>query len=137
MIKRLSQKEVERKIKGHKAFERGILFEVKVGNWLSEQDYKISHRKRGRYGEVDIIATKRKHLFGKEILFVECKDKEKITLKDFVHFVKKFEAFLRKEPNAKGLFVYRGELDKDAKAYYDSQLRDDLYERIEIKKWRK
>jgi Holliday junction resolvase-like predicted endonuclease len=137
MKKATSLRKIERKLKGHKAFERGILFEVKVGNWLSEKGYKTSFRKKSkRYGEVDIIATKRKHLLGKEILFVECKDKEKITVKDFIRFVKKFESFLRKEPDAKGLFAYRGNLEEDAKIYYNSQLRDDLYEKITLKKWR-
>jgi diadenosine tetraphosphate (Ap4A) HIT family hydrolase len=87
-------------------------------------------------GEADIIA-RRKKFFGEDILFVECKDKEVVTLKDFQRFVTKFSRFLDRYPKAYGWLVYSGELEPDVKDY--KKLLDELLvERIElIRKTRK
>lgn len=139
MVRESSYKNIERKIKGHKALERGLFFEDRVLNWLVNEGYVIKgKRRKGRFGEVDIIAEKEERGFLRttyEVLFVECKHKQKITLKDFQHFVSKFENFLNREPYAYGLFAYRGELDKDIRRYYN-QLREELRERIDFKKFK-
>jgi Holliday junction resolvase-like predicted endonuclease len=119
----------------------GLYYEVLVSNWLASEGYKVKIRQKsrrigraGRVGEADIIARKKKGLFGEEVLFVECKDKKIVTLKDFQRFVTKFSKFLDREPEASGLLVYSGELEPDVKDYYYSTLDPDLQERIKLRK---
>ncbi|MEM4466294.1 MAG: YraN family protein [Nitrososphaerota archaeon] len=129
----------ERRIKGYRSYVKGIEFERKIANWLSNQGYSIKklRQRSKKFGEVDIIAIKY-GLFGrvKEVLFVECKDKDKVSLKDFHRFVRKFSKFLEREPKASGIFIYRGELEKDVKDYYENTLDVELHDLIKIKKWR-
>jgi Holliday junction resolvase-like predicted endonuclease len=118
----------------------GLYYEVLVSNWLASKGYYTRIRQRSRasrVGEVDIIARKKKFL-GEEILFVECKDKKIVTLRDFQKFVTKFSRFQRREAKVRGLLVYTGELEPDVKDYYNSTLDSDLKKNIElIKKTRK
>lgn len=130
----------ERRIKGYRSYVKGIEFERKVLNWLSDQGYNVRklRQRSKRLGEIDIIAEKLGFMGRKkEVLFVECKDKEKVSLKDFHRFVAKFTKFLEREPKAYGMFIYRGELEKDVKDYYENTLDPELYDLIEIKKWRR
>ena len=71
----------------------------------------LEKRHRDRIGETDIVA-KEKGWRGKTIL-IECKAKEKITLKDFLHFNKKFDKYYDKNSRVVGIFAYRGKLDHD------------------------
>jgi len=131
-------KSPERSRIGYKSFISGMEFERRVVNWLGEKGYVIRWRRRTkRLGEVDIIAEKGRVF--RKVLFVECKRREKgkVTLRDFHKFVTKFEKFLRREPNAEGLFIYYGELEKDVRDYYNRSLDPDLAEVITIKKWPK
>jgi len=132
-------KSLEKQLKGTKAALKGLTFEIKVANWLADQDYKIKLRSKSkRLGEVDMIAERKVGILRKrEVIFVECKNKKKITLKDFHRFVTKFERFLNREPDAFGLFIYRGELDKDVKDYYRKTLDPEIADLITLKKWRR
>jgi Holliday junction resolvase-like predicted endonuclease len=123
---------------GAKTSPAGLYYEVLVSNWLESQGYHTRIRQKsrsigraGRVGEADIIA-RRKKLFGEKILFVECKDKKIVTLKDFQRFVTKFNKFLDREPKAYGWLVYSGELEPDVKDYYENTLDEYLYKRIKL-----
>jgi len=109
----------------------GLYYEVMVGNWLQRQGYKTRFRQRSRaVGEADIVATKGRVF--KETLFVECKDKEVVSLLDFHRFVSKFKRFRDSEPKAKGLLVYSGEIHSDVKDYWMNTLESEIRDRIDL-----
>jgi len=106
----------------------GLYYEVLVSNWLESQGYKTRIRQRGKLGEADIVGSKGKLL--KKTLFVECKNKEVVSLLDFHRFVSKFKKFLDDKPKAKGLLVYSDELQSEVKDYYDNTLESELRDRV-------
>ena len=108
----------------------GLYYEVLVGNWLQSEGYKTRFRQRGKIGEADIVATKGRVF--KDTLFVECKNKEVVSLLDFHRFVSKFNRFLHQESKAKGLLVYSDELQPEVKDYFDNTLESELRDRIDI-----
>ena len=139
-MRRKSKGVVERKIRGYKSALKGLDFERKVMEYLSKKGYTIkSSRKRTKaYGEIDIIAFKEGWFFNPdEYLVVECKDKDRVTLNDFVKFVAKLRRYASRKRDADvyGLFAYRGKLDPQIKEYIQTLDRA-LRNSITIKKFR-
>ena len=139
-MRKRSHRVIERKIRGYKSALKGLDFERKVMEYLSKKGYTIkSSRKRTKtYGEIDIIAFKEGWFFNPdEYLVVECKDKDRIPLNDFVKFVAKLRRYASRKRDAYvyGLFAYRGTLDPQIKEYLKTLDRS-LRESITIKKFR-
>ena len=135
----------DKKIKGLKGQIKGMSFEQKVLNWLSSKGWVPYQRKQIKsIGEIDILGEKRKRkpLFREDIeyIIVECKNKEKCTITDFVKFLIKVDKFRRRKKDNKvsGLFVYnskKGKLDDRIKEL-KKLLRVDLQEIIQIKSFK-
>lgn len=123
----ISARKHDKIVAGHRSFEKGLLFENSVRDYFEKQGYRIMSRRRFPFGEVDLVAEKTGWRGHK--LLIECKHKEKISLKDFVHFVHKFT---RSNADA-GVFAYRGDLDPDIKRNY-SMLNDHLRRAIHIER---
>jgi hypothetical protein len=114
----ISAKKHDKIVDGHKRFEKGLMFETKVADYYSQQGFKINSRHRDAIGEIDLIAT-RSHFTGTDILMIECKNKELVSLNDFVKFVGKFMKFDKRHGGkAGGIFAYKGRLDAKVKTYY-------------------
>jgi hypothetical protein len=115
----VSAKKAAKKEKGLRNVIHGLMFEDEVLNRLKRKyNFEIlEKRHRDRIGETDIVA-KEKGWRGK-IVLIECKAKEKITLKDFLHFNKKFDRYYDKNSRVVGIFAYRGKLDHDIRDYIE------------------
>lgn len=126
----------ERKIKGYKAYIKGMEFENKVSVWLQNHDYTIKRvRSRSKQtGEVDLICTKTS-VWGIDVnFFVECKDKATINERDIVKFADKVRTGREKKRIKKAMFVYRGEMDATARKAINI-MDQGLREAITFKKW--
>jgi len=111
-------------VSGHRRFEKGLIFETEVADYYSQLGFTIESRRRTGIGEIDLIATK-SHFTGTDILMIECKNKETITLNDFVKFVGKFMKFdKRHDGKAGAVFAYRGRLNPEIKTYYETMDRE-------------
>jgi len=131
-------KETKNKIRGYKSALKGLDFERKVMEYFSKKGYTVKSRKKTKtYGEADIIAYKKGTWFTPdEYIFIECKNKEKIPLSDFVKFIDKFKRFrnTRREAKVLGYFIYKGNLDPKIKTTYRN-LEENLRKTIKIKKF--
>jgi len=126
----------ERKEKGYKSYIKGMEFEKKVSNWLTDQGFRVKTRIRTkRLGEFDLIASKGKWLgLGEDVLLVECKDKSPISGEDINKFAYKVKRLHEAGKIQKALFVYRGELDTSAERALKI-MNEELRGLIQIKKW--
>ena len=105
------------RIRGYKSTLKGYSFEIKIANLWANKGYRTKQRKRTTKQEIDLVCEKDLGWRGKEIVMIECKNKEKVTIKDFIKFCKNFRKFInRYEPNyyqVNGVFYYTGKLDSD------------------------
>lgn len=116
-----------------KASPPGLFYETLVSNWLESEGYRTRIRQRSKkLGEVDIVAQK--GTLRKKILFVECKDKETVSLSDFHKFVLKFSKFKAEQSKARGWLVFSGELHPDVKDYLEHTLDREIADSIELKR---
>jgi hypothetical protein len=115
----VSARKAAKKEKGLRSVIHGLMFEDEVLNRLkAKYNFEIlEKRHRDRIGETDIVA-KEKGWRGK-IILIECKAKEKITLKDFLHFNKKFDKYYERNSRLLGIFAYRGRLDHDVRDFIE------------------
>jgi hypothetical protein len=111
-----------RQRRGHKAVIKGLGFEKKLGEYLSEQGYKISYEKPIGKDKFDVFGLKEDFIMGNEYCIVECKDKLRVTATDVLHFMSKLNKFCQRlqgyglvgKPTIKAILAYTGELPKDA-----------------------
>ncbi len=105
------------RIRGYKSNLKGLNFERKVANLWAQKGYRIKQRKRTTKQELDLVCDIDLKWGRNEIVLIECKNKTKVTIKDFIKFCKNFRKFItRNEQNynyVKGVFYYTGKLDKD------------------------
>ena len=108
---------------GHKQDAQGLRYELRVANHFTKQGWSPQFRVI-KYGyEFDLYAVKNDFLGGSEHLVVECKDKELVSAKDIVRYIKKVDIIYK---NLQGLLMiysklplhaylcYSGEVDEDA-----------------------
>ena len=137
----LKRKSKGRKIKnitkGYKSLLKGIQYESKVKDYFSKKGYKII--KTG--GEADIIAFRKGWLLEPDVyLFIECKNKKKIPVSDFIKFIEKFKQFKHEkeipgEVKVIGYFVYSGELSSQIE-FLHQNLEKKLKESIKLLHYR-
>ena len=112
----------KRQVQGYMSEIKGLRFEQKVAGYFSKNGWKITLRKRMSGGEIDIYGEQEDLVRGKSYLLVECKDKERVSAKDVMHFMKKVTDFhnhlpkdlFGQKPPVKAFLAYTGEIDKDA-----------------------
>ena len=121
--KRETKENLKKQVQGHKRVGEGLTFEKKMGQYLSQQGYKIIYeRKIGAY-RFDVFGVKDDNWTGKSYFIIECKNKSRVTLADIVRFKKKLDLFYEKLPGSilidkapvQALLAYTGELPTDAK----------------------
>lgn len=113
----------KRQVQGYKSEIKGLQFEQKVASYFSKKGWKITLRKRMSGGEIDIYGEQEDLFRRKSYLLVECKDKERVSAKDVMRFMKKVTDFhnhlprdpFGHKPLVKVVLAYTGEIDKDAK----------------------
>jgi Holliday junction resolvase len=113
----------KRQVQGYKSEIKGLRFEQKVVGYFSKKGWEIDSRKRMSGGEIDIYGKQTDLFRGESYLLVECKDKEHVSAKDVMHFMKKVTDFhnhlprdpFGHKPSVKVVLAYTGEIDKDAK----------------------
>jgi len=113
----------KRQVQGYRSEIKGLRFEQKVASYFSKKGWNITIRKPLYGGEIDIYGEQEDLFSGKSYLLVECKDKEHVSAKDVMHFMKKVTDFhnhqpidlLGQKPSVKAVLAYTGEIDKDAK----------------------
>jgi hypothetical protein len=81
-------------------------------------NFEVLERHQADRMDVTEIVAREKGWRGKTIL-IECKAKEKITLKDFLHFNKRFDDYYERNSRIIGIFAYRGKLDHAIKDYIE------------------
>jgi hypothetical protein len=121
--KRETKESLKRQVKGHKTIGQGLTFEKKMGQFLSQQGYKISYEKKIGSYRFDVFGVKEDMWAGNSYLIIECKNKSRVTLAEIVRFKKKLDMFYQKlpediiinKPPVRALLAYTGELPLDAK----------------------
>ena len=123
--KRKTSEYLKRQIRGHKAVISGMSLEKSMGERLSKQGYQVKTEKpvgRGSKDRFDVFG-KKEDWENLEYCIVECKNKDRVTSADVLHFIKKLSNFykglpediLSDKPPVKAILAYTGELPKDAK----------------------
>lgn len=113
---------VGKKSRGHKAVITGQTFEKKLGEYLSQQEYKISYEKLIGKDRFDVFGVKEDIWAGTSYCIVECKHKPRVTLADITRFRSKLRRFYESLPESifvskapvKAILAYTGDLPKDA-----------------------
>jgi hypothetical protein len=104
-------------------------FRIKVSNYHTNRGFSVKHNVANRYGDFDLIATKREGTARKKRLtvLIECKKSEKgtIRLREFIKFVRKFVRYYDHYESIqggewKGVFAYVGRLDRKIRPYWKS-----------------
>jgi hypothetical protein len=114
---------IDKQKQGYKAAIKGKDFEKQVGEFLSDQGYKISFEKPIGKDKFDVFGKRSDYWEGEEYCIAECKDKSRVTATDLTHFMAKLRNFyeslpdsiISPKPEVQGLFAYTGELPRDAR----------------------
>ena len=139
--RRSSKSKSDRVRSGYQKVVKGLTFEQKVTEKYGRKGYKpIRTRWRTKtYGEIDILLEREKGTIfkRKERILVECKNKDVVTVKEVIKFVKKVELYAKNNRDVEvyGLLVYTGKLEPEAKSYI-KKLPEDMRNLIKVEKMR-
>ena len=114
---------VDKKSRGHKAVIKGLSFEKRIGEHLSQKGYKISYEKPVGKDRFDVFGVEEDFFGSESYCIVECKNKPRVTLADITRFRSKLRRFYESLPESllinkahvEAILAYTGELPKDAK----------------------
>jgi Holliday junction resolvase-like predicted endonuclease len=117
-------KQTEIRIKGYASQAKGLRYEQKVANYLSEKGWhNIKHRVY-KYGREYDIEAKQEDFLAVAYLIVECKDKNRVSARDVISFYNRAKVYYDKlqtsmfsEPDFRAYLCYSGEIDKEAEIF--------------------
>lgn len=114
--RRVGTKLLAAQARGHAADAKGLRFEQKVSTYYAKQGWRMQARVLLVGREFDLGGTK-KDLLSEENIFIECKDKARVTPSDVLAFLAKLKKLDDRWPEmtAKAVLAHTGELPKDAR----------------------